>query len=469
MADISRRKFILTGAGAGAAALSVPAGAKPLLHMKNKGTGYACSPRFTEFYQNSFEVPERVNWINKRIEESGLINSVSVIEPHSDPMSWIEKVHTREHIEGIQARYNNPYNGDYTEPMADAAELAVGHVLGAVDQVCTGKLKNAFCAVRPPGHHVVNHGFSAGYCVYANVVLAAYFAMQQHGIERVMIIDWDFHHGNSTEDFVCDNGSNDLFPTGSVQFFETFGSIVYYSGCPSTPDIGTRSSDKTNTTNVYMGRVYSPDEGYGITNQEFERAFDEVMVPIADKFKPQLVLVSSGFDLKANDTHGYCQVTGRGVSSLTRKVMQIADQYADGKLVSMLEGGYADAGTEYTLEEQTFHGLTCCAESHLATLSDGQLQPECDYYKASRVSTGASSRTPQPVHFRNGILTLEASPVLRVKVTDAAGRLVTEFDPGEVYEGRIDLREAVTKPGWYSVQVELNAKRTRVFSWLHSR
>lgn len=444
------------GAGVAGAALSgalkaANSGAAPA------GTGYGYSPRFGNFYNNYHEHPQRVIWINDKIVQTGLVDQVTSIAPVEDPTPWIQSIHTDWHIQSIKSEYSHSTD-THPESMADMAELAVGYVLGAVDSVCRGDCKNSFCAIRPPGHHAVNSGWD-GYCVYANIVIAAKYAMQQHGIERILIIDWDYHHGNSTEDLVCESKTDPLFPSGSIRFFETYRSIVTPSRCPYTPGYHPRSEDTTNTTNVAMGT-----EEYGRTNSEFERAFDEILMPIAESFKPQLVLISSGFDLKANDTHGDFLVTSRGISSLTKKAMDIADQYAGGKLVSMLEGGYADSENAYSANPDTFHGLSACAERHLATLVTGDLQPESTYY-STRVTRPAGIQAGEQVRFSGGVLRIETGNVEEVLVTNSAGRVVAQLTGSAVKSARVDLSRHVTGKGWYSVQVKY-ARRVRVFAWL---
>ena len=311
-------------------------------------TGFAFDPRFANYFQNAFEVPERVISIHQHLRNQGLLEKLAPIVPFEDAASYIAKVHTAEHIRSLQAIPIDRSDGA-TEKIGVIADLAVAHILGAVRDVCENKIRNAYCNIRPPGHHQINSGGSYGFCCYANVVIAARFALERYPdlIKRVMIVDWDYHHGNGTEFFTRNNPA--------FLFYDTCAGGFYGGG------------DET-----HHGLMFG-----NAGNDGFQREWENEMLPLARAFKPDLILISAGFDSKKGYLMGGLGLTARGYSLLTRKVMDIAEEFSGGRIVSILEGGYADNNGR---SPATFNGLTECVENHVRTLMTGELQPETPYY-----------------------------------------------------------------------------------------
>jgi acetoin utilization deacetylase AcuC-like enzyme len=316
---------------------------------KTPPTGFAYDSSFANYFQNNYEVPERVVSINRRLREQGLLTGLASVVPLAEPRSYIERVHSADHIKAIQAIPLDRDNGA-TQKIGEIADLAVAYVLGAVRDVCENKIRNAFCNIRPPGHHQINFECSYGFCCYANVVIAARFALEAYPniIKRVMIIDWDLHHGNGTQFFI----QNDP----AILFYDTCGGGFYGGG---------------------------DEKGHGLFtattgNDGFLREWENEMMPMARAFKPDLILISAGFDSKKYDLMGGLGLTARGYSLLTRKVMDLAEEFSGGRIVSMLEGGYADSGGT---SPAMFNGLEQCAENHVRTLMSGELQPETQFYR----------------------------------------------------------------------------------------
>jgi hypothetical protein len=252
-----------------------------------------------------------------------------------------------------------------------------------------------------------------GYCCYANIVCAAKYAREKHAIQRILIIDWDFHQGNGTHGHIC--GDNDIL------FFETYNPPMYTTLCNdyivTGPDYA--FPDDARRINVQMPS--------GSTNDDFVRVFESKLVPAAERFRPELVLISCGFDLKKWDSHGSFLVTANGVSRLTRIVKQIADTHAGGRLVSMLEGGYVDSPRDATVSGtgETFSGLSQCAENHVRTLMTGEEQPETPFYSGAR-AIGMRRAEPEFPRLENGRivgLSPDDGPVA-VIVADVNGRVV---------------------------------------------
>jgi acetoin utilization deacetylase AcuC-like enzyme len=227
---------------------------------------------------------------------------------------------------------------DVTPNSWDVAIRAAGGVLNAVDAVCSGNLKNAFCVVRPPGHHA-NASRGMGFCMLNNVALAARHAQRRHGVERVLIVDWDVHHGNGTQDL--------FYSDPSVFFFSTHQWPLYP---------GTGRADETGT-GAGAGTTMNFPFPAGSGREEILGAVREHLMPAMESFRPELVLVSAGFDSRIGDLLGRFTLTDEDFVDLTRAAMEMADRYAGGRLVSMLEGGY------------TLEGLASAAAAHVETLA----------------------------------------------------------------------------------------------------
>jgi acetoin utilization deacetylase AcuC-like enzyme len=211
------------------------------------------------------------------------------------------------------------------EATLDAARRAAGGLLLAVDAVCTGRVENAFAVVRPPGHHATPSK-GMGFCLFNNVALAARHAQTNHGLERVLIVDWDVHHGNGTQET--------FYEDASVLFFDTHQSPLYP---------GSGHADETGRGAGEGFTINCPFPA-GAGRREIVGAFRDRLVPAADRFRPQLVLVSAGFDSRVGDPLGRFTLTDADFAELTAIVREIADRHAGGRIVSTLEGGYALAG-----------------------------------------------------------------------------------------------------------------------------
>jgi acetoin utilization deacetylase AcuC-like enzyme len=220
----------------------------------------------------------------------------------------------------------------------EVARYAAGGVLCAVDEVVAGRLQNAFCAPRPPGHHAnASHGM--GFCIFNNIAIGARHAQRRHGVERVLVADWDVHHGNGTQAvFERD---------GSVLFFDTH-QHPWYPGTGLRDEVGTGRG---------RGLIFNRPFPAGAGRAQVLRAFQEELVPAAARFRPQLVLVSAGFDSRVADPLGQFTLTDEDFADLTSVVMDIARDHAGGRLVSVLEGGYS------------LDGLARATRAHLDRLS----------------------------------------------------------------------------------------------------
>lgn len=218
------------------------------------------------------------------------------------------------------------------EQTYDTALLAAGGVLSAVDAVMSARVRTAFCPVRPPGHHA-SPARGMGFCVFNNVAVAARHLQRRHGLRRVLIVDWDVHHGNGTQDSFCDDPD--------VLFFSTH-QWPHYPGTGAAREQGT-GAGKGATINCPL------PGGAGMA--EVESAFLHALIPAAKRFKPEFVLVSAGFDSMAGDPLGGLRLTARDFAALTGIVLDIAAETAGGRVVSVLEGGYNPGDLESAVRE----------------------------------------------------------------------------------------------------------------------
>jgi acetoin utilization deacetylase AcuC-like enzyme len=203
----------------------------------------------------------------------------------------------------------------------EAALLAAGGLCQAISMVIEGELDNAFALVRPPGHHA-EKSRAMGFCLFNNVAIGARYAREYHKLKRVLIVDWDLHHGNGTQ--------HSFEEDPSILYFSTH-QYPYYPGSGAFHEAG-RGRGEGFTVNVPL----SPGHGDG----EYLGIFEKIMKPVAIEFNPELVLVSAGIDIYENDPLGSMLVSPEGFAAMTRSVMDVAQQCCDGKVVITLEGGY---------------------------------------------------------------------------------------------------------------------------------
>jgi acetoin utilization deacetylase AcuC-like enzyme len=207
----------------------------------------------------------------------------------------------------------------------DASTRATGGALNAVDAVMGGQANNAFCIPRPPGHHATPVR-GMGFCLFNTVAIAARYAQQKYGVERVLIADWDVHHGNGTQDI--------FYSDGTVFFFSTH-QYPWYPGTGAASESGEGPGQGTTLNCPFPA---------GSGRKEILGAFHEKLLPAAESFKPGLVLLSAGFDSRIGDPLGNFTLTDTDFADLTMLLREIADKHAEGRLVSVLEGGYSLGG-----------------------------------------------------------------------------------------------------------------------------
>lgn len=272
------------------------------------------------------ERPQRLTAIFEQLKSTELWNHLLVWEPRPVEQAILELVHPRAYIDLIErACYDGPIALDpdtVASPGSwEAAVRAAGAVTQAVDQVIQGEVQAAFCMVRPPGHHALANR-AMGFCLFNNVAIGARYAQRHHGLQRTLIVDWDVHHGNGTQAIFYDDPTVLYFSTHQYPFY---------------PGTGARQERGQGRGEGYTLNVPLPA---GSGDAELIRAFEEGLLPKALDFRPELILISAGFDAHRDDPLANLNVTEEGYAKLTECVLTICRTCCPGRLVSVLEGGY---------------------------------------------------------------------------------------------------------------------------------
>jgi acetoin utilization deacetylase AcuC-like enzyme len=300
-------------------------------------------PRFLD--HDTGRHPERalrLQKITSHLESTGL--AAQCAKPSWQPASLqrITRVHQLAYVESIAALAarggGRPESDTVVSPASfDVALLAAGAAADAVDRVLSGEDRTALCLVRPPGHHALPDS-AMGFCLFNNVAVAARVATDEHGLDRVLIVDWDVHHGNGTQDT--------FYADGRVGFFSAHR-WPFYPGTGAEDDTGTGDG---------LGATRNLPIIFGTAREKYRDLFRLQLEQFAARIRPQLVLLSAGFDAHREDPIGSLGLEIEDFADLTRIVRDVANVHAAGRIVSLLEGGYNPTR------------LAECVEAHLRGL-----------------------------------------------------------------------------------------------------
>jgi acetoin utilization deacetylase AcuC-like enzyme len=290
-------------------------------------TGCVCDPRYAdhEVPPGHPERPERIEALldlMRRYRREGIVP----VAPRAATVEEISSNHDRRYVERVRATAGQPFvvfDGDTTAYAAsyETALLAAGGLLELIDRVMTGEADNGFAMVRPPGHHAESDR-AMGFCFFNNAAVGARYLRTKHKLERILVVDWDVHHGNGTQ-----------------RSFYADKHVLYLSlhQYPHYPGTGAANEAGVGDGLGYTVNVPFPG-GYG--DDEYAAAFRRIVEPIGRQFAPQFVLVSAGFDAHRRDPLSQMRVSTEGYAAMTRSVLDIAREAAGGKCVAVLEGGY---------------------------------------------------------------------------------------------------------------------------------
>ncbi|MCS7081561.1 MAG: histone deacetylase [Bacteroidetes bacterium] len=291
-------------------------------------TAFVYDPRYLEHDPGPGhpERPDRLRAILGHLKKGPLWPALEPIQPDPAERAWVERVHPPEYLARLEAFCQA--GGGHLDPDTVAgpeslrvALLAAGGVIAACDAVLSGRVRNAFCAVRPPGHHA-ERARAMGFCLLNNVAIGARYLQHRWGLERMAIVDWDVHHGNGTQEI--------FYEDPSVLFISLHQHPLY-------PGTGSRQE-----------RGRGPGEGYtlniplppGSDDAVYERAFLEEVLPALDRFRPEALLISAGFDAHRLDPLAQQRLSEAGFRRMAELLWDVARRYAGGRLIAVLEGGY---------------------------------------------------------------------------------------------------------------------------------
>lgn len=293
------------------------------------------------------ESPDRLIVINEHLESVGLLGTMRSIAPDYPDNGEILRVHDPDYLRRLELSCRR---GDLTLDAEDtylnrnsyavALLSAAGSIVGA-EAVVTGKADRAFCAVRPPGHHAA-HAEGMGFCLLNNAAITARYLQARHGVSKVVIIDFDVHHGNGTQSIFLEDPS--------VFYFSIHENPAFlYPGTGRRWETG-RGAGEGTTLNAPM----APGSG----DYEYRLAFEQMLAPAMERFRPEFIVLSAGFDAHRDDPLADIQLTEEGFRFLSRFAVMLAKEYCGGKIVSILEGGY---------ERES---LARCTEIHIRELQN---------------------------------------------------------------------------------------------------
>ena len=312
------------------------------------------------------ESPQRLQVIYDMLDGADMAGRFVSISPRPathDELAWVHSDSHVKRVAGTDGKTGMWLDADtQTTPLSyEAAKLAVGGLFSLVDKIFDGTIKNGFALVRPPGHHA-ERDHAMGFCLFNNVALGARYAMNIYGVKKILIVDWDLHHGNATQ--------NTFYSEAAVLYFSTH-QFPYYPGSGNLTEVG-QGDGKGFTVNVPL----SPGHG----DVDFFQIFKQILVPIARAFKPELIFVSAGFDTYAGDPLGGMKVTPQGYAAMTRLIMNIAKTCASERVAITLEGGYHLTGLTESVRAvlRELAGDSILTARNLEVLEKGAAPPVID-------------------------------------------------------------------------------------------
>jgi acetoin utilization deacetylase AcuC-like enzyme/formylglycine-generating enzyme required for sulfatase activity len=283
------------------------------------------------------ETPYRLVAIVERLKANGLYPQLVLLSPKPAAVEWLTTVHSKDYVERVSrscengTRYLDSMDVPISGRSYDVALVAAGGVLCAIDAVMDKKVTNAFCAIRPPGHHAIRDK-AMGFCIFNNIAIGTRYIQNRYNLPKILIVDWDVHHGNSTQAMFYDDASVLYFGVHQYPFY---------------PGTGSEAEKGTGKGLNYNINVPLPA---GSGDSDYLDAFEKKLRPAALAFRPDFVLISAGFDAHENDLLGGMKVTAQGFAKLTEITKQIAERCCQGRLVSILEGGYHPEGLAASVE-----------------------------------------------------------------------------------------------------------------------
>lgn len=301
-------------------------------------TGIVKDQRYLEHNMGAFHVesPKRIEIIYRMVEEE-ISFAYSKIEPRLAREEEIEMVHSSSylnHIKETSGKERVILDPDTaTSPRSyEVALLAAGGLLKAIDSIMEEEICNGFALVRPPGHHA-EASRAMGFCLFNNVAIGAEYLLKKHGLHRILIVDWDLHHGNGTQ--------HSFYDRDDVLYFSTH-QYPYYPGTGYWDETGKERGEGF-TVNVPLSS--------GKSDEDYLFIYQEILAPIASAYEPEFILVSAGFDIYKEDPLGGMRVSEKGFAAMTLELMALAHQFSKDRILFTLEGGYDLQGLRLSVKK----------------------------------------------------------------------------------------------------------------------
>jgi acetoin utilization deacetylase AcuC-like enzyme len=310
-------------------------------------TGFLYDPRYLlhDTGEGHPECPARITATVHYLKTLPWFGQLIPLTPRRAEIEWVEAVHSPFYIKHAEETckanlpiLDTPDVGICHESF-DIALLAAGGTLELADQVMHGKIKNGFALLRPPGHHAEQNQ-ALGFCLFNNIAILAKYLQKQYGLDKILILDWDVHHGNGTQ--------HSFYEDPSV-LYVSLHQYPFYPGTGAANETG-EGRGKGTTLNCPMPA--------GAGDKDYENAFTEKILPKVRLFKPEAILISAGFDAHAEDPLAHICLSTEFFGWMSERMVEIADQFSNGRLISLLEGGY------------NLQVLPLCVAEHFAVLSE---------------------------------------------------------------------------------------------------
>lgn len=315
-------------------------------------TGFLYDPGFLEHDTGPGhpECADRLKVTLEYLQGQPWFRQLQWIESIRAERAWLEWVHSSDYIDHVAtscrsgARYLDTPDVMICPVSYDIALLAAGGAVTLAKAVMEGRINNGFALLRPPGHHA-ERDQALGFCLFNNIAITARYLQRQYGLERILILDWDVHHGNGTQH---------TFEDDPAIFYISLHQSPFYPGTGAASETG-RGRGQGLTLNIPMRA--------GAGDKDYEQAFTDQIIPAVNRFQPEVILVSAGFDAHHDDPLAGICLSSDAYQWLTQRVMELADHHAGGRVISLLEGGY------------DLQALPVCIAKHLSTLSAYHIEP----------------------------------------------------------------------------------------------
>lgn len=296
------------------------------------------------------ESAERLSASMDYLQQQPWFKQLHAIRPSTADIKWLQLIHSADYIRRVaraceqQAPYIDSPDVSISASSYDTALLAVGGALALGDSLMRGDIDNGFGLLRPPGHHA-EADQALGFCLFNNIAILARYLQRQHNLDKILILDWDVHHGNGTQH---------SFESDPSVFYISLHQYPFYPGTGSSNETGIGQG---------KGSVLNCPMPNGATDKDYEQVFHERVLPAIDRFHPEAILISAGFDAHCDDPLAGVCLSSECYGWMTQRLMEAADHYAAGRIISLLEGGY------------DLRALPQCIGQHLMTLSGYRIEP----------------------------------------------------------------------------------------------